>query len=108
MTMQRWDPFNDTLSLRQVMDRLLEDAFVWPGRTTGGAGQSGFGVPVDVEERENELVVKASLPGIRPEEVNLTVQGNTLIIDGETREEHEQPQGQSNGQQGQGNGHKAQ
>ena len=114
MTMQRWDPFNDMFSLRQAMDRLLEDAVIWPGRTARSAGQTGFGVPIDLIEHENELVVRASLPGVRPDDVTLQIQGNTHTIEGEIHEEYAQPPGQasqSNGQQApasQGNGQQAQ
>jgi len=99
MTMQRWDPFGEMLSLRQAMDRLMEDAFVWPGRSVGGAS-SGMAMPIDLEERGDEFVLKASLPGVRPEDVNLSVQGNLLTLEGECREESESPQREEqNGQQ---------
>jgi len=104
MTMQRWDPFNDVFSLRQAMDRLLEDAVIWPGRSSTSAGHSGFSIPIDVLERENAFTIKASLPGVPPENVQLSVQGNTLTIEGELREDAEQPVEQRQGEQG--NGHR--
>jgi HSP20 family protein len=110
MTMQRWVPFSEMFSLRQAMDRLLEDAVIWPGRLSGGMGQgqAGFSLPVDVLEHEIELVVKASLPGIRPEDVHLNVQGTTLTLEAETWEEWEQPQGATSGQARQGDGQQGQ
>jgi HSP20 family protein len=106
MTMQRWDPVNEIFSLRQAMDRLLDDAVIWPGRTGTDRNQGGFGFPVDLVEHDNELVVQAAVPGVRPDDVNLQVQGNTLTIDAEVRQDSRQPQGQpskdnGNGQQGQ-------
>ena len=89
MTLQRWDPFGELVSLRQAMDRLLEDAVVAPSRLLGGrAGQSaGMGLDVDLIEHENELEVKASLPGVRPEDVDISLEDNVLTIQGEVREE---------------------
>ncbi len=90
MTMQRWDPFSEMQSLRTAMDRLFEDAWVRPGR--GGWGQHGEGMPmpIDVLEQDDNLVVKASMPGVKPEDINITVQGNQLTIQGETRSDTEQ------------------
>ena len=89
MTMLRWDPFGEMLSLRQVMDRLLEDAVIQPGRALRGA--EGQTMPLlDLAEHDNELVVKAALPGVKPEDVQITIEENVLTIEGELREEPEQ------------------
>lgn len=90
MVMQRWDPFNEVSSLRRAMDRLLEESFV---RTpaTGRGGTDGF--DLDVMEQEGNIVVKAALPGVKPEDINISVEKGILTIDGETREEHEQGEG---------------
>ena len=42
MSITRWDPFRDMLSLREAMDQLLEQSFIRPG-TMGGRGQQGGG-----------------------------------------------------------------
>ncbi len=107
MTMARWDPFGEAQSLRQVMDRLIEDALVpqlWSGSREG---QGTAGMPLDVLEHEDAIEVRASLPGLRPEDVDITVQDNVLTIEGERREARGQPAGdqttarQPNGQPGQ-------
>ncbi len=109
MTLTRWDPFGEMLPLRQLMDRLLEDAVIQPSRVLGsregsgigaGSGMTGMGVALDLAEHENELVVTASLPGVRPEDVDITVQQNVLTIQGEVREEREQPPQTTATQQG--------
>jgi HSP20 family protein len=86
MVMQRWDPFGDMMSLRSVMDRLFEDAWV---RTPSAGGQGGGSVwmPLDIYEQGDNFQVKASLPGVKPEDVNITVQTNTLTIEGELKDE---------------------
>jgi HSP20 family protein len=82
------------LSLRQAMDRLMEDAFVAPARRLGigEAGQDG-GLDLDLYEEDDDLVVTASLPGVKPEDVDVSVQGDVLTIRGETRSEQESGRG---------------
>lgn len=88
MSIVRWDPFRDLVSLRQAMDRLFEESFVHPSRIVGLWGD-GMGVPLDVYHTPEALVVKASLPGVKPEEVEITVTGDSLTIKGEVKAEEE-------------------
>jgi HSP20 family protein len=107
MTMQHWDPFSEVFSLRQAMDRLLEDAVIWPSRSGSAGRQRGFGVPINLVEHDNDLVVQAALPGVRPGDIILQIQDNMLTVEGDVGEEVEQPAGQpsrSNGQQDQQQG----
>ena len=78
----RWNPAGEFLSLKQAMDRLFEDSFVSPtGWTTLANGQA---MPaIDVYETENDVVVTAALPGIREDEVEVTLSGQTLTLKGE-------------------------
>ena len=87
MAIERWDPFREAISLRDAMNSLLQESFVRPG---GLQGQDGHGtLPLDVVEMEDEFVVKASLPGVKPEDVQITVHGDTLTIRGESKAEQE-------------------
>ncbi len=81
MTLIRRAGFGDLLSLRQAMDRLFEESFVNPGTWQFGEGQL---VPVDVFTTSDDVLVQAILPGVKPEEVDITVEGNTLSISGDT------------------------
>ncbi len=87
MAIERWDPFRDVVSLRDAMNSLLQESFVRPGGASAAGGSATL--PVDVAETENEFVVKASLPGLKPEDVQITVHGDTLTIRGETQAEEE-------------------
>ena len=78
---RRAGAFGDLLSLRQAMDQLFEESFVKPGTWQFGEGQL---VPVDVYATTEEIVVEAILPGVKPEEVDITVEGNVLTIVGDT------------------------
>jgi HSP20 family protein len=91
MTLTRWNPFGEMLSLRQAMDRLLEESFIRPGRLWDG--EDAGGLELDVMEKDDAFVVKASLPGVKPEDVNITVENGVLTISGEMREEQEPGEG---------------
>jgi HSP20 family protein len=101
--MSRWDPFREMLSLREAMNQLLEESVVRPASAgaasaagaAGGGGAAGSGQPLalDVAEREDAYVVSASLPGVRPEDVHVTILGDTLAIRAETRREDERSSG---------------
>ncbi len=84
----RWQPFGDLVSLRDAMDRLFEDSFVTPRNWPTLAGWNE--PSLDVYETANDVVVKAALPGFKPEDVDITLTGDVLTISGETHEETEQ------------------
>jgi HSP20 family protein len=87
MAMERWDPFREMMTLREAVDRLFQQSVVRPGSLL--AGMRSEAVPVDIRETENAYVVRASVPGIRPEDLEVTVQGDTLTIRGESKGEEE-------------------
>jgi HSP20 family protein len=87
MTIERWDPFREMISLREAMNSLVAESFVRPGGPPAPGGAATL--PLDIAETEGEFVVKASLPGIKPEDVQITVHGNTLSIRGESKAEEE-------------------
>jgi len=82
----RWEPAREMMSLREAMDRLFDDAFTRPLSMSG----SNWSVPaVDMYQTDNEVVVKAALPGIKSDEVQINVTGEVLTIKGETKQESE-------------------
>ena len=83
----RWDPFGEMVHLRQAMDRLFDESFTRPWRLLGSDGETF--VPLDVYETDDELVVKASLPGVKPEDVDVSITGDTLTIKGEFKSDEE-------------------
>ena len=84
----RWQPFDGNVSLRNAIDRLFEDSFVQP-RWGWVAPLSAANLAIDMFETKDEVVVKAALPGVKPEQVEVTITGNTLTISGESNEESE-------------------
>jgi HSP20 family protein len=86
MAVIRWNPWRDTMTLREATDRLLEDSFVRPRRSWGeGTQERPFQLPLDVYMTPEEIVIIASLPGLTPDEVDISIDGDTLTIRGELR-----------------------
>jgi HSP20 family protein len=80
----RYDPLGEMVSLRSAMDRLFEDSFVSPltWRTIGGGSES-LTPPIDVHETADDIVVTAALPGMKADDVEITMTGQTLTLRGE-------------------------
>jgi HSP20 family protein len=94
----RYDPFREALSLRRAMDQLFDQSFVNPNTM---AGSQTMLAPMDVCETPNGYEVDVALPGVRPEDIELTVDQNTLTIRGRYSHQNEhqnQPQGQTQDQ----------
>jgi HSP20 family protein len=91
---RRTSPLGELVSLRQAMDRLFEDSFVRP-RGWGLVAETGGSLPLDVTNTPDALVVEAALPGIRPEDVEITVEDGTLTIRAESSSEREETQGEA-------------
>ncbi len=91
----RWEPFADMVNLREAMDRLMSEAVIRPARfiTDRAEGPQEFGMPVDVAETDEALTVKASLPGVKPEDLDINVTGDVLTIKGETKATTEASEG---------------
>ncbi len=82
----RWEPAREMMTLREAMDRLFDDAFTRPLSLAG----NNWSVPaVDMYQTENEIVVKAALPGIKPDEVQINVTGEVLSLKGEVKQKEE-------------------
>ncbi len=75
--------FNDFVTLRDAMDRLFEQSFVDPARLLSAAG-SGMAMPLEVYETPDDVVVKALVPGISPESLDIAYQQGTLTLKAKT------------------------
>ncbi len=87
MSMERWEPLRDMMSLRDAMERLIQESFLRPAGSILPAMRGAM--PLDVVERGDAFEIRASLPGIKPEDVQITVQGDVLTIRGTTTSEQE-------------------
>ena len=80
-TLDRWEPFRGS-SPDSQLNRLFNDFF---GRTSQDQNLTTWAPAVDIYEGEHELVVKADLPDIKPEELDVRVENNILTIRGERK-----------------------
>ncbi|HKG54451.1 MAG TPA: Hsp20/alpha crystallin family protein [Anaerolineales bacterium] len=86
-SLTRWEPVREMMTLREAMDRLFDDAFTRPLSLRDG----GLSAPaVDMYQTDDEVVVKAALPGFKSDEVQINVTGDLLTIRGERKSEEEQ------------------
>ena len=69
MTIARFTPINDVVSLREAMDRLFEDSFIRPNGSWSGLAAGQVAVPVDLWETKDAYHLRADLPGMTPEDV---------------------------------------
>ncbi|MBI4760738.1 MAG: Hsp20/alpha crystallin family protein [Chloroflexota bacterium] len=81
----RWEPMHEIMSLREAVDRLFDDAFTRPLSLSGA-----WSLPaVDMYQTDDEIVVKAALPGVKSDEVQISVTGEVLTIKGEIKQEED-------------------
>lgn len=91
MAIIRWDPFSDLLSIQDKMNRLFEDTMT-RSRTFGpdeDMGVSNWTPAVDIFETDTEIVLKAELPEVKREDVNINIENNVLTLTGERKFEKE-------------------
>ncbi|MBI5841068.1 MAG: Hsp20/alpha crystallin family protein [Chloroflexi bacterium] len=81
----RWEPAREMMTLHEAMDRLFDDAFTRPFNLTG----NWSGPAIDMYQTDNEIVVKAALPGIKADEVQINVTGDVLTLKGEINHKEE-------------------
>lgn len=82
----RRDPAREMMSLREAMDRLFEESFL-PSAFFGAGETPAASLPVDIYETDASVVVKATVPGVKPEDIEVTVTGDLLSIKGEFKNE---------------------
>lgn len=84
--LKKWDPFRELISLRDDMDRLFNTFF---GRYSTEETEGLWMPLLDIEEDGENFIVKAELPGLKKEEIKISVRGNLLTITGERKQEEE-------------------
>ena len=87
MSIVRWEPLREVMTLREAMDQLFEDSFV--GRRPREWLPAEGTLALDMYQTEEAAVIKSSVPGVKPDDIDITISGNTLTISGETKEEEE-------------------
>src|ERR687895_2037170 len=90
MVLRRWEPFRELRQMQENMDRM------WRNFGSGG-GEAGnvenWAIPLDVVQQGDNTIVKAGVPGVNPEDIDVSIENDVLIIRGQTKEEHERQEG---------------
>ena len=92
MAVARWNPWNDLFDLHNQVDQLFS-SLAEPSRSNGVGGDV-VNLPVDIRQTDGEFVIEASVPGFKPDQVELTFDDGVLTIKGERSNETEQREGQ--------------
>ena len=87
--LSRWDPFREMVTMRRAVDRLIENSM-----GNEDFNQAEWSLPLDVVEKDDAYLVKASVPGIKPEALEITYNKGLLTIKGEVKDESESDQGE--------------
>jgi len=91
MSMERWNPFREIESMRQAMDRWMDERGF--NNLSFSPGSQNLSLAVDVHETENGYELTASLPGVKPEDVEISVNKDMVTIRGRTEQNEERQQG---------------
>lgn len=83
-SMSRFDPIREMITMRQAVDKMLGDTFV---RGSESRGTGAWLLPMDAYFTDETIVIRADVPGLKPEEIEITLEGDTLSLRGEIKRE---------------------
>src|ERR671914_2363046 len=90
MVLRHWEPFRELRQMQGNLDRLWRDL----GHGGGDEGDvESWAIPLDVVQQRDNIVLKASVPGVNPEDIDVSIENDVLSIKGYTKEEREQQEG---------------
>jgi HSP20 family protein len=88
MSIDRWDPFREMVTIREAMDRWFQSSISGTGQLISTLRPDS--IPVDVLEQDDAFEVRASVPGVKPDDIEVTVQGERVTIRAEVRGSEQQ------------------
>jgi len=89
MAIVRWRPFRDLVSIQDEMNQLFDDFFGRPVTRTEWT-EGVWSPTVDVSEDEDNVIIKAEMPGTKKEDVKISIQDNVLTLKGQKKQEKEE------------------
>jgi HSP20 family protein len=92
MALIRWEPVRELNTLQTEMNRLFNNLFDAPLPNGGSTGARRWLPPMDLVETDDDFVLRADLPGLAENDVNIELEDNVLTISGERKAEHEEKQ----------------
>jgi len=87
--MTRWNPVRDMLTMRETVDRMMEDALRQRGTNGSGQTTGAWLLPIDAYVNSDAIVLVADVPGLKPEDLSVTLEGDTLTVRGEIKAQAE-------------------
>lgn len=84
-----WDPFTDLEKIKMQMNQLFNTSFTREGDRNAGLLDGVWSPAVDIYDSKESILVKADIPGLNKEDIDVTVHGDTLVIKGEKKNEKE-------------------
>ena len=95
MAITRWEPFKDLMIMQERMNRLFNEFFSRPaGYDEEGTGQGAWAPLVDICETDDDMILKAELPGMKQEDIQIEIRENVLTLKGERKQENDLKEGQ--------------
>ena len=85
MKLVRWDPLQELLAMSNRLNRPVNDPYAQRTEDSFGA----WAPPVDIFERQDQLVIRAEVPGIHKEDMDVRIENGVLTLHGERKEEKE-------------------
>jgi HSP20 family protein len=93
MVLQRWDPFAEVRRFHHTFNRDVRNDFgrqAWVSPTaSNGTAENDWRIPLDAVEEGDNLVLRASVPGVDPDDIEVTIEDGVLSIKGESKAETE-------------------
>ena len=90
---QRFDPFNDLRRMQNTMDRMWRGFGNGSGASSDNPEIEAWAVPLDVFQKGEDTVIRASMPGVAPGDIQVSIEDNVLTIKGHTLKEHQESSG---------------
>jgi HSP20 family protein len=91
-SLTRWDPFADLVAMQRDMDRLMSGMGI-PARLTETRPETALVPSVDILTHGEDMLVRAEMPGVKPADIDISIEGGSLLIRGARSEEKEVEQG---------------
>ena len=90
---QRFDPFGDLRQMQNTMDRMWRRFGNGSGASSDSPHTEAWAVPLDVVRNGEDTVIRASMPGVSPEDIQVSIEDSVLTIKGQTSQEHQEGDG---------------
>lgn len=84
MSITRWSPAREVMTMRDMMNRLFDDVYTWSDEQRRTSR-----LPLDVYSTDDAIIVIASIPGVTSDDVEITIEGDTVTISGEIKAQTE-------------------